>query len=944
MKKIFLLILSAQTASFSWAALTYNSSAIVQNNTGTVLQGSTKQELLQIYIYMTGTGPGPTLNNITFNTDGSTNAAADLAGANAKVWYNSTLTTSTFSTTTLNYGSVVANPNGSFAFSGALTLVAGYNYFWLSYDVPAGATICNTVCANKSVNVSLTLSSGGPYTPLVGMPPVGRQVDGTMVYGTAIGTQPAPKQAYPGTPNTEIFGIEITATGSQSPLNVTQLVFNANGTTNVADISNAKLWYTATSSTFSATTQAGSTVASVPAYPATFSFSGFSNALAGCDTVFYWLTYDVSPSANISNLLDAECTSVTVGGSAKTPVPTATSGYLGISNYPAYAQKKHAGNNSDYVECLTLNNTGVVAAGYTFSFGAGSSDVCILQTNLAGDLLWHKTYGTTSSESAEYITQGGGGFLVAGTRNPGSSNDMMLMNTDANGNVLWNQSYGVTNWGESGYWVDQVTGGGYIVAGQMIQAVTFGDMYLVKTSSTGTFLWGKSFGGTGNAEMLKYVKEISGGYFIAGTTTTYGAGLSDIFLAKTDVNGNLLWSTTYGSSGLNSEEFVNADQTTDGGFIITGSVGSSLASGGAGDFCLLKVDVNGNFQWFMSYGGSNGDDPYWVEQTADGGYIVGGSSASLSSTYDFLLVKTDPSGTIQWTKGWGSTAFSTTDYVSSVKQSTDGSYWLTVVSGFSAGGADYGILHLDATGNTGGCDDLPTASIISKSFSLGISGVVKNVSPTNFTVGTGGTGALIASSVLTGNPSTPASTDNCPVPLVLPVSLISFDGYNEGGKNILEWITASELNNDMFVIERSLDGQRFESIGRVKSNGNSAMQQHYTFADTSPLPGINYYRLRQIDYNGRSDFSQTITIYSSRMQAGINIYPNPANEKMFCEYNAGQESAVIFAVTDLLGNIISEEKTKILKGENTFSFNISALPAGIYFLRAGGCAGKFVKE
>lgn len=114
--------------------------------------------------------------------------------------------------------------------------------------------------------------------------------------------------------------------------------------------------------------------------------------------------------------------------------------------------------------------------------------------------------------------------------------------------------------------------------------------------------------------------------------------------------------------------------------------------------------------------------------------------------------------------------------------------------------------------------------------------------------------------------------------ITLPVELLSFNGAVQNSNIKLSWATASESDNDKFVVERSLDGKAFSAIGEVKGNGNSSTRINYTFTDTAPANGTNYYRLRQVDFDGTEDFSKVVAVHykEQKLAAGgiASVYPS----------------------------------------------------------------------
>ena len=342
---------------------------------------------------------------------------------------------------------------------------------------------------------------------------------------------------------------------------------------------------------------------------------------------------------------------------------------------------------------------GYVIAGSSASAGAGSYDVYIVKTSASGDTVWTGTCGDTNEDGGNSVRQtSDGGYIITGyTGSFGAGgHDVYLVKTNASGDTLWTRTYGGTG-GDEGNSVQQTADGGYIIAGY---TWSFGagsaDVYLVKTSALGDTLWTRAYGGTKDDEGCSVRQTADGGYIIAGFTASLGAGSQDVYLIKTNAQGDTVWTRTYG--GTNGDMGNSVSQTSDGGYIITGYTKSFGA--GYEDVYLIKTDASGDTVWTRTYGGTNSDEGSSVQQTADGGYIVAGCTRSFGAgNYDVYLIKTNGHGDTLWTRAYGGTGI---DWGNSVQQTSDGGYIITgYTHSFGAGHEDVYLIKTDANGNVG---------------------------------------------------------------------------------------------------------------------------------------------------------------------------------------------------------------------------------------------------
>jgi hypothetical protein len=172
----------------------------------------------------------------------------------------------------------------------------------------------------------------------------------------------------------------------------------------------------------------------------------------------------------------------------------------------------------------------------------------------------------------------------------------------------------------------------------------------------------------------------------------------------------------------------------------------------------------------------------------------------------------------------------------------------------------------------------------------------------------------------------------------LPVSLVNFSGYLKGNKNVLNWTTASEINNKGFDLERSADGRNFSSIAFVPSkasNGNSSSPLIYSYEDQGGYGLSQYYRLKQIDMDGRGIYSSTLFIKGESIQQLVieSLYPNPVGEEFSLELYSPLKDRVHLVVIDGNGRTVLTRELMAESGSNSYSVDVRSLSKGSYLLQ-----------
>lgn len=332
------------------------------------------------------------------------------------------------------------------------------------------------------------------------------------------------------------------------------------------------------------------------------------------------------------------------------------------------------------------------APGHIGVIGLPSSDFWVVKLDAQGNKQWDQAYGGTDSDLFYSLQQTrDGGYILGGKSYSGQSGDRTepsrggadywVVKIDAQGHKQWDHAYGGSS--EEGLQsLQQTQDGGYILGGHSLSGVSGDrtrpnqgsqDFWVVKIDAQGHKQWDRAYGGNANDILRSLQQTHDGGYVLAGysdsnisgdkTQNHYGnnSGYNyDFWIVKTDAAGTLQWEKTYG--GLAIEDANVVRQTSDGGYVV-GGVSTSGASGDKTqphkgnangyefDYWLLKLTATGAKQWDLTFGGVGDDHLKSVEQTSDGGYLLGGASGSGVSAdktqpnqgaADFWIIKLGP--------------------------------------------------------------------------------------------------------------------------------------------------------------------------------------------------------------------------------------------------------------------------------------------------------------
>jgi uncharacterized delta-60 repeat protein len=337
-------------------------------------------------------------------------------------------------------------------------------------------------------------------------------------------------------------------------------------------------------------------------------------------------------------------------------------GYIvaGTSNDDVWVVKLHEDGfvaweknyeNGGVEQAHAVKNTadrGYVVSAVADSFGAGDQDLWALKLNAQGTIEWQKTYGTVGDDRAHDIQQTtDDGYVLVG----GSGDDMLALRLNPDGTISWQRTYDdVATVLDEAYAVQQTTDAGYVVVGMTdLTGTGAADIRVLRLNTDGTVAWQRDYGdagGTGDDRAYAVAQTVDGGYIVAGYTSSFGAGGSDIWLLKLNPDGTIAWQKAYGGTG--DEEARAVRETVDGGYIVVGST-SSFGRGNQ-DVWMLKLNTDGSVAWETTYGQIDDDKGMDVQLTYDGQYILAGATEFFGDGYtgfaDMWVLRLDQTGEI----------------------------------------------------------------------------------------------------------------------------------------------------------------------------------------------------------------------------------------------------------------------------------------------------------
>jgi hypothetical protein len=328
----------------------------------------------------------------------------------------------------------------------------------------------------------------------------------------------------------------------------------------------------------------------------------------------------------------------------------------------------YGGTGNDEGRCVRqTSDGGYIIAGSTSSFGSGLMDVYLLKVDSVGTRQWEKTFGSSNIDKAYSLDiTSDSGFIICGYTNSFGSGgyDVYLIRTDKDGNSLWSKTYGGADW-DFGNSVRQTVDGGFIITGG---TYSFGngneDLYLIKTDSNGNTEWTKTLGGANDDIGNEVQLTTDSSYVIIGSSSSFGYGEKDFYLVRLNSLGDTLWTKTYG--GIHNEEGNSVFQTSDLGFILAGYT-NTFSLAGYDDFYLVKTQANGDTLWTKIQGSPDNKRATSIVASYDAGFTFTGLTTG-GGNDDALFWQTDSAGT--WRTS-GSAGGLSSDMGYSIQQTSD---------------------------------------------------------------------------------------------------------------------------------------------------------------------------------------------------------------------------------------------------------------------------------
>ena len=287
---------------------------------------------------------------------------------------------------------------------------------------------------------------------------------------------------------------------------------------------------------------------------------------------------------------------------------------------------------------------GYAIIGSTYSYGAGSEEIILIKLSQALDLEWVKTYGGSNLERGFCILEDGSSFVIGATTKSGDG--ALVIKTDQNGNIDWSKTYGFDENSARCFSVVKTDNGNFLFTGPFQQSSSSYDFMTIEVNASGGLVSANAFVAGGNDHTRDIIRVDGDGYYVLGHSKSFGNGSWDLLLVKIDLNGSFQWAKNFGN--INDLWASQLIMTSDNHLLITGHNG--LFSEYSNDIIVLKCDKTGNLIWSKSYGGSNVENQMFgnhetIFEINSGSYLSMGRTSSFGAGgQDIYLMGFDDQG------------------------------------------------------------------------------------------------------------------------------------------------------------------------------------------------------------------------------------------------------------------------------------------------------------
>lgn len=318
------------------------------------------------------------------------------------------------------------------------------------------------------------------------------------------------------------------------------------------------------------------------------------------------------------------------------------------SNGTPLLQKVFKANNLDEPYAMTrTSDGGYLIGGNSNSFGEGSKDIVFLKLNSNGGIEWQKSIGGYYDEAVLSVIQtSDGDYIAAGwSFSVGAGGtDAWILKINSNGDLQWQKAYGSNGYDFAHSVIETIDGGIVFVGQSDVVSGSNYDVWVVKLDNVGNIVWQKTYGGSKDESGRTVLQNPDETLIVGAWSKSFGNGSSDFWLLKLNPDGSLVWQKAYLANG--EDNFFAIERTKNNGYILVG--GSNSINNSDYDFLVLRVDGDGSILWKKAYGGNETDQASSVVVSENGGFFVAGWSFSFSETMssDILVLKIDEAGNL----------------------------------------------------------------------------------------------------------------------------------------------------------------------------------------------------------------------------------------------------------------------------------------------------------